>query len=146
MEPGSFSPFKATRQVNRATRCISPGRFTELKNLFSRNARGHLSSSSKVTNSGSPSGTAGRKTFPAFLSSSTQDAVPLGYLNLRGEKTMKNKHERAPILRFPRNPDWWDLFHSFEDFEKARPITFAIDGFLQNDATTMDLDSSDLRE
>jgi hypothetical protein len=50
---------------------------------------------------------------------------------------MKNKHERAPILRFPRNPDWWDLFHSFEDFEKARPITFAIDGFLQNDATTM---------
>jgi hypothetical protein len=50
---------------------------------------------------------------------------------------MKNKHESAPILRFPRNPPWWNLFHSFEDFEKARPISFAIDGFLQNDAATM---------
>lgn len=34
-------------------------------------------------------------------------------------------------------PDNWRLmFHSFEDFENAPPLSFAIEGFLQNDAIT----------
>jgi hypothetical protein len=42
------------------------------------------------------------------------------------------------IVRFPRErEDWRDAFHSIEDFENAPPISFAIDGFLQNDAATL---------
>jgi DnaB-like helicase N terminal domain/AAA domain len=33
--------------------------------------------------------------------------------------------------------DWRALFHTIEDFEKAPPLSFAIDGFLQNDAATI---------
>jgi 5S rRNA maturation endonuclease (ribonuclease M5) len=34
-------------------------------------------------------------------------------------------------------PDnWRQMFHSFEDFENAPPLSFAIEGFLQNDAIT----------
>jgi RecA-family ATPase len=42
------------------------------------------------------------------------------------------------IVRFPRErEDWRDAFHSIEDFENAPPISFAIDGFLQNDGATL---------
>ena len=33
--------------------------------------------------------------------------------------------------------DWRDAFHSYKDFEHARPVSFAIEGFLQNDAATL---------
>lgn len=36
-----------------------------------------------------------------------------------------------------REQPWRDLFHSYHDFKKAAPIGFAIEGFLQNDATTL---------
>lgn len=50
-----------------------------------------------------------------------------------------SKHAHPPILRFPRleNEKWREAFHSFEDFKKAPPISFAIDGFLQNDGATL---------
>jgi hypothetical protein len=39
--------------------------------------------------------------------------------------------------RFPRKPPDQSIFHSWQEFKDARPITFAIDGFLQNDAATL---------
>ncbi len=39
--------------------------------------------------------------------------------------------------RFPREPEWFSAFHSVEDFKNAPPITYAIEGFLQNDAATL---------
>lgn len=49
--------------------------------------------------------------------------------------TLERKHSKhAAILRFPRE---WSGFHTFDEFEKAPPITFAIRGFLQNDGATL---------
>ncbi len=50
-----------------------------------------------------------------------------------------HKHRRSKkhrITRFPF-PRRWPGFHSADDFENAPPITFAIDGFLQNDGVTV---------
>jgi AAA domain len=33
--------------------------------------------------------------------------------------------------------DWQDVFHSYEEFKKAPPISFAIESFLQNQAATV---------
>lgn len=35
------------------------------------------------------------------------------------------------------NPDWHSLFHTRDEVRDAPPITYAIEGFLQNDALTM---------
>jgi hypothetical protein len=48
---------------------------------------------------------------------------------------MANHHDS--IQRFPRRSDWEDSFDSFEDFENAPPISFSIEGFLQNDSATI---------
>jgi hypothetical protein len=32
---------------------------------------------------------------------------------------------------------WREMFHSYEDFERSAPLTFSIEGFLQNDGATM---------
>lgn len=42
-----------------------------------------------------------------------------------------------PHVPFGSAVDWHDVFHSFEEFENAPPLSFAIQGFLQNDAATM---------
>jgi hypothetical protein len=47
----------------------------------------------------------------------------------------RKKHSSKSIRRFPR--DDWKAFHTYEDFKKAGPISFSIDGFLQNDGATM---------
>ena len=41
------------------------------------------------------------------------------------------------IRRFERSPKDLAAFHSFKDFEQAPPLTFAIEGFLQNNAATL---------
>ena len=33
--------------------------------------------------------------------------------------------------------DWRSVFHTFEEFERARPLSFAIDGLLQNNGATL---------
>ena len=46
------------------------------------------------------------------------------------------KHKEGP-RRFPREPEWFSAFHSPEDFKNAPPITYSIEGFLQNDGATL---------
>ncbi len=47
----------------------------------------------------------------------------------------EDKHsQHAAIVRYSRG---WPGFHTFEDFENAPPITFAIRGFLQNDGAML---------
>jgi hypothetical protein len=41
------------------------------------------------------------------------------------------------IRRFERSPQDLSAFHSWEEFEHAPPLTFAIEGFLQNDGITL---------
>jgi hypothetical protein len=41
------------------------------------------------------------------------------------------------ITRFPRSPKDLAAFHSWKEFEQAPPITFAIEGLLQNDVATL---------
>lgn len=44
----------------------------------------------------------------------------------------------APANGLYREPAGWrEMFHSFEDFENAAPLSFAINGFLQNNGATM---------
>lgn len=43
-----------------------------------------------------------------------------------------------PMNGFPTEPaGWQEMFHSYADFENAPPLSFSINGFLQNDGATM---------
>lgn len=49
-------------------------------------------------------------------------------------------HKQQKVYRFPRHRSkskWRNLFHSDVDFSIAPPLSFAIEGFLQNDVATL---------
>lgn len=45
--------------------------------------------------------------------------------------------ERLRALRDFNGCDWRTMFHTWDEFEAAKPLSFAIDGFLQNNGATM---------
>jgi hypothetical protein len=49
----------------------------------------------------------------------------------------EKQHDRPRILRYPRLKQFAEFFHSYKEFEKTRPLSFSIEGFLQNDALTI---------
>jgi 5S rRNA maturation endonuclease (ribonuclease M5) len=40
------------------------------------------------------------------------------------------------VTEEPEPVQWREIFHSYGDFEKAKPLSFSVDGFLQDDAAT----------
>jgi len=56
---------------------------------------------------------------------------------LAAELQLKAKAYLESLTPAVESTAWREMFHSYEDFESAPPLNFAIDGFLQNDGATM---------
>lgn len=63
-----------------------------------------------------------------------RDAIPEEVLRLSGERIAM---VTASANRSTEPADWRGVFHSWEDFENCPPLSFSIEGFLQNDGATM---------
>jgi DnaB-like helicase N terminal domain/AAA domain len=53
------------------------------------------------------------------------------------EQRSARLEELRKLVREPGSQDWRKLFHSWEEFENAPPLTFAVNGFLQEDGVTL---------
>jgi hypothetical protein len=58
-------------------------------------------------------------------------------LNANGDAAAALGEIASLCVPVDSQPTWQGVFHSFEEFESAAPLNFAIKGFLQNDGATM---------
>jgi hypothetical protein len=52
-------------------------------------------------------------------------------------ETKEHRHRKASSPEKSKHPQWDDIFHTYKEFKNAPPISFSIEGILQNDCATM---------